>query len=764
MVRKKQSTIQKIANLINRVEIIGELDFKSINTILESVNLDRIDFVVISSQTSAQTNHPEYENDWLRETREFFNQACKYYRTRHHHILTRKNVTKYQIRVESSTSTQNFYNAGYMFVESGPYLKIKKIWEKILDKDNLLLSWARVRNEMSFATLEDTLEIRLFEINIHDRLEQLRCRLLSYDFESLGVEQMINYMVPKGINKTPRPMSICRLEEQILSVAILQVKADFYDDLPKNSYAYRLSKESQKENLYEDWFKSHTRFIDEARTVASQNPDFHVIQTDLSSYYTMIQQETLLEEFCHFAKLHDDHFKKIMKSLIIRDCGICSVDSGIPQGHVLSGALSNIYLNPIDHLFAADNDWGIQYFRYVDDMIFIFPPSIEPEFLLEKLDSELQTLGLKRSKDKTTDAMKSEDFLKLTALDQELNELGKKFNFLLASLYKLNQESYALLKLDWWKFIAQYQKLLSSIGVFISVPRLSRKVMQNYGYWKRVKNQFSSRVYLPQSKSFSEIENIETLKEWFSIANRNWVEKKRNIHNEIKYFFIEALSIISDPESNEQLKAKAKKRFKFSINRLGKLGFDELDDTIIEIVINRPWFVNVLRVCEDLALQGREDALQKIIEGTTSKEGFGFINACAIKALQSLPNRNCEINKLIGINDDITPVEKIMWSESIFFTKSQIQIQNEDLTALMERPNLHDALKRNLSLQIDQEILTLDNRHNLSIIEAMQFNKILSSQDFERLYCVEPDILREKFYQTSYPDDDSEFPDFPSWV
>jgi hypothetical protein len=769
-----QKSIRRKGNLINKIKFVGGTDIETLSLILEHITIDRIEIIVISSPTKKSGKYPA--NDWLKETRHFLNCTFNRFKGDSHYLISKNAVRKYSISVlgpkdcyfrkikKNHNPFPAEYNAGFLFVVNKQYINIQNEWEQILNKDNLLLAWARVRNEMADATFEDTLEIRIFEINIHNRLEQLRSRLSTYDFQSLGVSKMINYLVPKGYGKTPRPMSICRIEEQILAVAILQVKAQYYSELPKNSYAYRLRPKEEKENLYEDWFMAHQNYINQARKVAIDNPGFQVIQTDLTSYYTMIQQKFLVKEFSHHFRLVEKQLLEIARQLIIRDCGIDSFDKGIPQGHILSGVLSNIYLFPIDQLFRNGNEWGLHYFRYVDDMIFVFPKNISPNTIMDRLDLELSNLGLKRSRDKTTEAMSTDYFLKLTEYDPELDNLSKRFNFLLSDLYKLGYDNYQLLKTDWWKFLDKYKQLLFSLGVFISVPRLSRKIKQNLNWWKRFLNYFK-RSIVPNLNNLHDLDNLADWKTEFIRNNSEWISEQSSLHVDLKDIFKDALSVLSEREANEELKAKAKKRFKFSCNRLGKLGFDEYTDTIVEIVKNHPWLLNVRRVCDDLAFQNKKDALIKIINNSSLQVENGFVRACAIKSLQNLSMKGSDILQFACLDVQKTQIENIMSTEFGFFANVQIAKTNE-IKDLIDNPKFHEAAKRNLILNLNSnDANSISNNFDLSINEAIQFRHNLSPQDFKStLFSLEPDILRKIYYQSSYPDNDSEFPDFPSWI
>jgi RNA-directed DNA polymerase len=56
--------------------------------------------------------------------------------------------------------------------------------------------------------------------------------------------------------------------------------------------------------------------------------------------------------------------------------------AGAPQGAVLSPLLSNIYLNPLDHLMASK---GYELARYADD----FPPIVPARFTKQDAESAL---------------------------------------------------------------------------------------------------------------------------------------------------------------------------------------------------------------------------------------------------------------------------------------------------------------------------------------------------------------------------------------
>lgn len=97
--------------------------------------------------------------------------------------------------------------------------------------------------------------------------------------------------------------------------------------------------------------------------------------------------------------------------------------AGIPQGVSLSPLLSNMYMYSLD---LAMHTWvrslGGSYWRYCDDILIVVPRGKRTP-ILGRLDKELKSLGLKRSKTKTHDLTSSQ-----LESQKQLQYLGFIFN------------------------------------------------------------------------------------------------------------------------------------------------------------------------------------------------------------------------------------------------------------------------------------------------------------------------------------------------
>src|SRR5207247_2669620 len=72
--------------------------------------------------------------------------------------------------------------------------------------------------------------------------------------------------------------------------------------------------------------------------------------------------------------------------------------AGAPQGAVLSPLLSNVYLDPLDHLMASR---GYEMVRYADDFVILCRSREEAERALGEVQAWVESNGLTLHPDKT---------------------------------------------------------------------------------------------------------------------------------------------------------------------------------------------------------------------------------------------------------------------------------------------------------------------------------------------------------------------------
>jgi hypothetical protein len=96
----------------------------------------------------------------------------------------------------------------------------------------------------------------------------------------------------------------------------------------------------------------------------------YVVDADLKSYFDTIPHDKLMKRVREHVA--DGRVLKLIESFleanIMEGLKEWTPTAGAPQGAVLSPLLSNIYLNPLDHLMARR---GMEMVRYADDFVIL---------------------------------------------------------------------------------------------------------------------------------------------------------------------------------------------------------------------------------------------------------------------------------------------------------------------------------------------------------------------------------------------------------
>ncbi len=126
----------------------------------------------------------------------------------------------------------------------------------------------------------------------------------------------------------------------------------------------------------------------------------YVVDADLKSYFDTIPHPELLVEVR--GKIADGRVLELseayLKNSIMDGLQEWVPDGGTPQGAVLSPLLSNLYLNPLDHLMRQN---GYEMVRYADDFILLCRSEAEAQGALEKVQQWTAQAGLTLHPEKT---------------------------------------------------------------------------------------------------------------------------------------------------------------------------------------------------------------------------------------------------------------------------------------------------------------------------------------------------------------------------
>ena len=233
-------------------------------------------------------------------------------------------------------------------VEGGKWFRL---FDKVFSERNLFAAFQQVAKNDG-APGVDHVSVHEFGQQIPENIWQLSDSLKTDMYRPSAIRRV---HIPKpGTNET-RPLGIPTVRDRTVQGAIVNVIEPIFErDFAEHSYGFRPGRGC----------KDALRRVDHLLKAGF----VHVIDADLKAYFDSIPHDQLLAQLK--TKISDGRVLSLIESFLT--AGILDgMDewvpaSGAPQGAVLSPLLSNVYLDPLDHLLA---DTGIEMVRYADDFV-----------------------------------------------------------------------------------------------------------------------------------------------------------------------------------------------------------------------------------------------------------------------------------------------------------------------------------------------------------------------------------------------------------
>lgn len=258
-------------------------------------------------------------------------------------------------------------------VEGGKWFRL---FDKVFSERNLLAAFQQVaRNDGAPGV--DHVTVSEFERQLPDSIWELSDRLKSGAFTPQAIRRV---HIPKpGTNET-RPLGIPTVRDRVVQAAIVNaIEPIFERDFAEQSYGFRPGRGC----------KDALRRVDQLL----KEGHHYVVDADLKSYFDTIPHDRLMA--CLREKIADGPVLSLIESFlkagILDDLDEWQPSAGAPQGAVLSPLLSNVYLNPLDHLLAQS---GYQMVRYADDFVILCRTSEEAQAALEIVRTWVTEAGL----------------------------------------------------------------------------------------------------------------------------------------------------------------------------------------------------------------------------------------------------------------------------------------------------------------------------------------------------------------------------------
>lgn len=260
------------------------------------------------------------------------------------------------------------------------------VWFRLIDKvyfpGNLFSSWARSARNRGSAGV-DGITIERYEKDVESNLQWLSEQLRSGEYRPSPIRRTL---IPKP-DGTMRPLGIPTVRDRIVQGAVRHVIEPIFEkQFAPHSYGFRPGKGC----------KDALRRVDELLKSGYR----YVVDADFKSYFDTIPHDRLMQAVK--MRVADGRVLKLieafLESKIMEGLEQWKPMSGAPQGAVLSPLLSNIYLNPLDHLMAGK---GWEMVRYADDFVILCKSREGAESALGQVKQWTAQAGLSLHPDKT---------------------------------------------------------------------------------------------------------------------------------------------------------------------------------------------------------------------------------------------------------------------------------------------------------------------------------------------------------------------------
>lgn len=253
-------------------------------------------------------------------------------------------------------------------------------WFRLIDKvfaeRNLWAAFQQVAKNKGAAGV-DRVTVEQFSEQLPDVVWELSDQLQAGSYRPQAVRRVY---IPKPGSTEQRPLGIPAVRDRVVQAAIVNVIEPIFErDFAKHSYGFRPGRGCK----------------DALRRVAEllRAGYVYIVDADLKSYFDTIPHDRLMSRLEE--KIADGPLLKLIRSFleahILDGMSEWTPGAGAPQGAVLSPLLSNVYLNPLDHLVA---ERGYEMVRYADDFVILCRTAEDAQRALELVRSWTTEEGL----------------------------------------------------------------------------------------------------------------------------------------------------------------------------------------------------------------------------------------------------------------------------------------------------------------------------------------------------------------------------------
>lgn len=251
-----------------------------------------------------------------------------------------------------------------------------RLFDKVFAERNLWAAFQQVAKKKGAAGV-DHVTTKDFERRLPEAIWELSDALKNDAFRPQAIRRT---HIPKPGTKETRPLGIPTVRDRVVQAAVVNVIEPIFErDFAEHSYGFRPGRGCK------DALRRVAKLLEQGYV--------HVVDADLKGYFDSIPHDQLMRRLGE--KIADGPVLRLIESFlkadILDDATQWTPEEGAPQGAVLSPLLSNVYLDPLDHLMAEQ---GFEMVRYADDFVILCRTAAEAERALELVKQWVADNGL----------------------------------------------------------------------------------------------------------------------------------------------------------------------------------------------------------------------------------------------------------------------------------------------------------------------------------------------------------------------------------
>lgn len=226
-------------------------------------------------------------------------------------------------------------------------------WYSLIDKvyalSTLRAAFACVKANRGAAGV-DHQTVAMYDARLEANLTELSTSLRTGTYRPQAIRR---HWIPKLGTTQQRPIGIPTVQDRLVQTALRLVLGPIFErDFAPHSYGFRPQRSA----------KDALRRVDALLNAGYR----YVVDADLQAYFDTIPQTPLRARV--ETKVSDGRVLALLDAFLGQEIfeGLThwTPEAGSPQGAVVSPLLSNIYLDPLDHVMAEQ---GFEMVRYADD-------------------------------------------------------------------------------------------------------------------------------------------------------------------------------------------------------------------------------------------------------------------------------------------------------------------------------------------------------------------------------------------------------------